>query len=232
MVVKTAAPKGTIWAEIATQRSEEVRHQGSGLTSIGGIRLAELGTHPLFLHAELDPEGEEDENENDEPAHLGDGNRHAKETGQNAGVDGVTDYGIGTGGDQLVALLNGHGAAPVAAEVLARPDSEQKAGNGDGSSQPEGQIANRPQLLVKPGQRDASCREEDDRDQENEHAQDAGGSRLEALGGFGIGGFDLPVEKKENPDHRKERFVEPEHSGPPKAFTQVSKGKFQGTRHL
>jgi hypothetical protein len=38
---------------------------------------------------------------------LGDCNRHAKETGQNAGVDGVTDQGIRTGGDQLVALLNG-----------------------------------------------------------------------------------------------------------------------------
>jgi hypothetical protein len=94
--------------------------------SIGGIRLAELGAHPLFLHAELDPEREEEENENDEPAHLGDGNRHAKETGQNAGVDGVTDHGIGTGGDQLVALLNGDGAAPVSrsksgASVGSRP---------------------------------------------------------------------------------------------------------------
>jgi hypothetical protein len=65
------------------------------------------------------------------------------------------------------------------------------------------------------------------RDQENEDAQDAGGSRLEALGGFGIGGFDLPVEKKENPGHRKERFIEPEHSGPPKVLTQVREGKFQ-----
>jgi len=135
-------------AEIVTQRSEEVRHQGSGLTSIGGIRLAELGTHPLFLHAELDPEREEDENENDEHAHLGDGNRHAKETGQNAGVDGVTDERIGTGRDQLVALLNGHGAAPVAAEMLARPDGEQKAGDGDGSSQREGPKANRPKLEI------------------------------------------------------------------------------------
>jgi hypothetical protein len=131
-------------AEIVTQRSEEVRHQGSGLMSIGGVRLAELGAHPLFLHADLDPErNEEDENENDEPAHLGDCNRHAKEPGQNAGVDGVTDHGIGTGGDQLVALLNADGAAPVAAEVLARPDGEQKAGDGDGSSQPEGPKANR-----------------------------------------------------------------------------------------
>ncbi len=101
------------------QRSEEVRHQRCGVTSIGGIRLAKLGTHPLFLHAELDPEHDEDENESDEPSQLGDGNRHPKETGQNAGVDGVTDHGIGTGGDQLVALLNGDGAAPVAAEVLA-----------------------------------------------------------------------------------------------------------------
>ena len=164
--------------------------------SIAGIRLAELGTHPLFLHAELDPEREEEKNENDEPAHLRDGNRHAKETGQNAGVDGVTDHGIGTGSDQLVALLNGDGAAPVSAEVLARPDGEQKAGDGNGSSQPEGPKANRPELEVKPGQRDASCREEDDRDQENEDAQDARGSRLEALGGFGIGGFDLPIKKK------------------------------------
>jgi len=38
-------------AEIVAQRSEEVRHQGSGPMSIGGIRLAELGAHPLFLNA-------------------------------------------------------------------------------------------------------------------------------------------------------------------------------------
>jgi len=56
------APAG---AEIVTQRSEEVRHQGSGLTSVGGIRLAELGTHPPFLHAQLDPERQEDENESE-----------------------------------------------------------------------------------------------------------------------------------------------------------------------
>src|SRR5271156_2772860 len=99
--------------------------------SIGGIRLAELGTHPLLLHAELDPECEEEENESDEPAHLGEGNRGAKQPCQNAGVDGVTDYGIGTGGDQLVALLNSDGAAPVSAEVPARPDGKQKAGDGD-----------------------------------------------------------------------------------------------------
>jgi len=112
--------------------------------SIGSIRLARLGTHPLFLHAELDPEREEEENENDEPAHLGEGNRGAKEPGQNSGVDGVTDHGIGTGGDQLVVLLNSDGAAPVSAEVHARPDGEQKAGVGDGSSHPEGPKASHP----------------------------------------------------------------------------------------
>ena len=56
--------------------------------SISGICLAELGTHPLFLQAELDPERQEEENENDEPAHLREGNRRAKEPGQNAGVNG------------------------------------------------------------------------------------------------------------------------------------------------
>lgn len=106
-----------------------------------------------------------------------------------------------------MALLNGHGVAPVPAQVLARPDGKQKAGDGDGSSQPEGPKTNWPELEVKPGQRDASCREENDRDQENEDAQDARGSRLEALGGFGISGFDPPVDKEGDPDHGKERFV-------------------------
>ena len=43
---------------------------------------------------------------NDKFTQLGDGDRGAKEPGQNAGVDGVTDHRIGPGGDQLVALLN------------------------------------------------------------------------------------------------------------------------------
>jgi hypothetical protein len=60
---------------------------GCDLTSIGGIGPVKLGTHPLLLNAELDPEYEEDENENDEPSHLGDSNRRAKETGQNAGFN-------------------------------------------------------------------------------------------------------------------------------------------------
>ena len=141
------------------RRSKDVGHQGGSLSGIGSIRLPKLGAHPFLLHAELDPEHEEDEDENDEPAHLGDCNRHAKKPGQNAGVDWVTDHGIGTGGDQLVALLNGDGAAPVAAEVLARPDGEEKAGDGDGGSQPEWPITLRPELDIKPGQRDARYRE-------------------------------------------------------------------------
>jgi hypothetical protein len=93
----------------------------------------------------------------------------------------------------------------------ARPDGEEKAGDGDGSSQPEGQKARRPEFKIKPGQRDASQGEEDDGDEKNEEAQDARGKRLEALGGFGIEGFDLPVEKKGKPDYGKEQSVEPEH---------------------
>ena len=94
-------------ADIVTRRLEEVRHQGRSLTSISGIGLAELGMHPLFLHAELDPERKEDESEYEEPAHLGNCNRHAKESGQDSGVDGVTDHRIGAGDDQFVVLLDG-----------------------------------------------------------------------------------------------------------------------------
>lgn len=200
---------------VVTYPLEKVRHQSGGLTCIGGIRLPKFGTHPLPLHAELNPERKEEESEGDEPAHLAESNRGAEESGQNAGINVMANHGIWAGSDQLVVLLNGHGAAPVPAEVYARPDCKQQACDGDGSSQPEGPKVNWPELEIKPVQRDASCREEDDRDQEDEGAQDARGSRLETLGGFGISGFDRPLEKKEDPDHGKEGFVKSEHSGPP-----------------
>src|SRR5580704_7801789 len=182
---------------------------------IGSIRLPKLRTHPLLLYAELGPEPEEQQDETDNPAHLGKRNRGAKKPGQNAGVDGVTDQAIGAGGNQLVALLNGHGAAPVAGEVLARPDGEEKADDGDSSSNPKGPNASRPELEVEPVQRDARCREEDDRDQQEEGPQDARGGRLDALDAFGLDCPDPPIEKKGDPHHGKERFIEPEHSGPP-----------------
>jgi len=39
--------------------------------------------------------------------------------------------------------------APVPAEVLARPNGEQKAGDGDGSTEPEGSKARGPELVVQ-----------------------------------------------------------------------------------
>jgi len=70
----------------------------------------------------------------------------------------VTDQGIGAGGNQLVALLNGYGAAPVPAEVLARPDGEEKTDDGKNSSNPKRPDTRRPELAVEPGQRDATKR--------------------------------------------------------------------------
>ena len=55
---------------------------------IGGIRLPKLGTHPLLLHAELNPQHEEYEDETDDPAHLRERDCGAKKPGQNACVDG------------------------------------------------------------------------------------------------------------------------------------------------
>src|SRR5262249_16473438 len=127
--------------------------------------------------------------------------------------NGVTDHCVGSGGDQFVALLNRDGAAPVAAQVLSRPNGEEKAGDQDGSSQPEGPKPSRPELKIGPAERDAGCRKQDDRDQECEGAQDARGDGLKTSGGFRIDGFDLPVDEKGDPEDGKERFVEPEHAG-------------------
>jgi hypothetical protein len=41
--------------------------------------------------------------------------------------------------------------------------------------------------------------------------RNARGGRLKTLGGFGIGGFDLPVGKKGDPYNGKEKFVESKH---------------------
>src|SRR5262249_1201165 len=132
-----------------TQRSENVRHQGGCLPGIGGVRLPKLGMHPLLLHAELGPEHEKYLDETDEPSPRGERDRGAKKAGQNAGVDGVANHGIGASGNQLVVLLNGYGAAPVPAEVLARPDGEEKAANGNSGSNPKGPEARRPELAVE-----------------------------------------------------------------------------------
>ena len=45
----------------------------------------------MLLFAELEPEHDEEKDESDTSAHLGERNRGAKKPGQNAGVDGVTD---------------------------------------------------------------------------------------------------------------------------------------------
>lgn len=91
-------------------------------------------------------------------------------------------------------LLNADLAAPVAAEVLTRPDGEEKAADGDGGSHPEGPESSAPDRPVKPGQRDPGCREEDDRDEDGQDAQDARDGRFEAVGVLGIGGLDPPVD--------------------------------------
>jgi hypothetical protein len=52
-------------------------------------------------------------------------------------------------------------------------------------------------------ERDAGRREEDDRNSEDQDTQDARAGRFEALGVFGIGCPDLPVEKEDNPDDGK-----------------------------
>ena len=135
---------------------------------IADIRVPKLGTHPLLLGAKLGPQHDEYQDETDDPAHLRERNRGAKKPGQNAGVDGMTDQGIGAAGNQLVALLNGYGAAPVAGEVLARPSGEDEAHDSNSSSNPKGPDARRPELPIEPGQRDARYREEHDHEQEGD----------------------------------------------------------------
>src|SRR5215831_16218587 len=87
----------------------------------------------------------------------------------------------------------------------------------------KGHKARRPELAVEPGQRDARYREQDDHDQEGEGPENGPCVRLEALGSFGICGLDTPIENKGYPHDGKERFIEPEHSGPPDQWPATRK---------
>ena len=72
----------------ADGRSEKVGNQGCGAVDIVGVRLAELRAHPLLFHAQLGPEHDKEKNENDEAAHLRDGDGEAQESSQNASQNG------------------------------------------------------------------------------------------------------------------------------------------------
>ena len=61
---------------------------------IGGVCFPKLGAHPLLFHAELEPEHDEDKDENDKSAHLGEGDRDQEGEGaQDARGDGFQTLG-------------------------------------------------------------------------------------------------------------------------------------------
>lgn len=113
--------------------SEEIGHEGDGLSGIGSIRPPNWERGHSSSMRSLSQNTRKMRTKT-MSLRTWDCIRYAKKPGQNVGLDWVTDHGIRTGGDRLVALLNGDGAAPVAAEILARPDGEKNAGDGEGGS--------------------------------------------------------------------------------------------------
>jgi hypothetical protein len=89
--------------------------------------IAELEAHPLLLREELDLERDQEENENNEPAHWGHGDRHAKETGQNAGEDGWPTPAYEPVVTSSWACFMVNGARSNCCRG-ARPDGKQQAG--------------------------------------------------------------------------------------------------------
>ena len=86
-----------------------------------GLGSPKLGKHPVRPHAELGPEHEE-LGRNRCPAHIWESAIAVARNPVRMSVqDGVSDQGI-EAGNQLVALLDGYGAAPVAAGRVSRFD--------------------------------------------------------------------------------------------------------------
>src|ERR1035438_7387068 len=101
---------------------------------------------------------------------------------------------IGAGADELVAGGDADFTAPVGAEVAARPDGEEDAGDFDDEAQgfEDGSCGEKAAGEARDGKD-----EEQDAEVEDDEVEAAGPGRFGGLGGCGVFGGGVPVDGEE-----------------------------------
>src|SRR5262245_58267884 len=109
----------------------------------------ELLSHPLLLDMQLSPERPEGQSNGHDAAPFGARERGTDKCEQQPGVDGMAHEPVRSRGDQLVVLLDCDRATPIAAKVYACLHREEKAGQSERRTDPEGPKADRHEVLAK-----------------------------------------------------------------------------------
>src|SRR6516162_5089314 len=115
------------------------------LRAVALVLAGEGFAHEIFLGAQLAHERRHDDGEPDRGAHGAGGDGGAEQCGDQPRVDRMAHVGVRTRADQLVALLDGHRTAPVAAEMHPCPDREGETGDDQRHPDPAGEERGGPQ---------------------------------------------------------------------------------------
>jgi hypothetical protein len=86
--------------------------------------LAKCFAHEPFFRFELQHEAYRNQSKGNKAAPFANGNRRTEDCQQQPAVNRVADKSIRAGTDEFVILLNGDNAAPIAAEMAARPNCQ------------------------------------------------------------------------------------------------------------
>lgn len=113
---------------------------------IGTEFLAEEG----FFAAGLYVEGEPNNSHGKQPADCAESDGGPQKCKQDSSVDGMSNRAVGTGANELVAFFEGDDAAPIGAEMPARPESYADSGGGEENTKPFAEGPRGKEAMVQP----------------------------------------------------------------------------------
>src|SRR5580658_1690449 len=98
-------------------------------------RGSKLSRKQSFLPPGLPYETQEPDHQGDQGSIPANHQGRSGESQENAGVDGMTDVGVGSRADQFVLGFQRNASAPVLADVIAGPDRKRHTGHGEACSE-------------------------------------------------------------------------------------------------
>ena len=110
--------------------SKDEGHQGCDTPGIGFICISELSPHPTLFDPKLAPKGACRQRKRENTPLVAKCQSGAKKCKQEPRVNRVTNEGVRPACHELMSFLDRDGAAPVLAEMQARPNCKQQAAGG------------------------------------------------------------------------------------------------------
>src|SRR6185437_14500270 len=127
--------------------SKNEGYQRCDTPGVGLIGVSELLPHPALLDPQLVPQGACGQRKGEDRAQVAERQRRAEECKEQTRVDRVADEGVRPARDELVLFLDSHAAAPIPAQMQARPDGKQQPAGGQKYPNPERPFGRRQKML-------------------------------------------------------------------------------------